>query len=104
MTSTTESRLLSLVSPVMMDSPSLKLKHQRLPSNEDHSATDESTARTSSLDTSAESDDSAETPAVEAPMSPATINMDTFHQILDLDEDETYGFSSSMIWAYFTQA
>ncbi len=30
--------------------------------------------------------------------------MDTFRQILDLDEDETYSFSSSMIWAYFTQA
>ncbi|KAG7445784.1 histidine-phosphotransfer domain, HPT domain-containing protein [Guyanagaster necrorhizus] len=38
-----------------------------------------------------------------APSSPATINMDTFRQILDLDEDETHDFSSSMVWAYFTQ-
>ncbi|KAK0504184.1 histidine phosphotransferase, partial [Armillaria luteobubalina] len=37
------------------------------------------------------------------PSSPATINMDTFRQILDLDEDETHDFSSSMVWAYFTQ-
>ncbi len=47
--------------------PLLKLKHQQPPSNEDHSVTDESTTRTSSLDTSAESDNSAETPAVEVP-------------------------------------
>jgi len=30
--------------------------------------------------------------------------MDTFHQILDLDEDDTYEFSWGMAWAYFSQA
>ncbi|KAK0196422.1 signal transduction histidine kinase, partial [Armillaria mellea] len=32
------------------------------------------------------------------------INMEAFHQILDLDDDETPHFSSSIILAYFTQA
>ncbi|EJC97960.1 histidine-phosphotransfer domain, HPT domain-containing protein [Fomitiporia mediterranea MF3/22] len=32
------------------------------------------------------------------------IDMDTFRQILDLDEDETHDFSSGMAWAYFDQA
>lgn len=32
------------------------------------------------------------------------IDMETFHQILDLDEDETHDFSSGMAWAYFEQA
>jgi HPt (histidine-containing phosphotransfer) domain-containing protein len=30
--------------------------------------------------------------------------LETFHQILDLDEDDTYEFSRGMAWAYFTQA
>jgi hypothetical protein len=30
--------------------------------------------------------------------------METFHQILDLDEDDTYEFSRGMAWAYFAQA
>ena len=31
--------------------------------------------------------------------------MDTFHQILDLDdEDGTHEFSAGMVWAYFDQA
>jgi len=34
----------------------------------------------------------------------AVIDMDTFHQILDLDEDDTYEFSAGMAWAYFAQA
>ncbi|KZT28907.1 histidine phosphotransferase, partial [Neolentinus lepideus HHB14362 ss-1] len=33
-----------------------------------------------------------------------TIDMDTFHQILDLDEDDTHDFSRGMAWAYFSQA
>ena len=33
------------------------------------------------------------------------IDMDTFHQILDLDdEDGTHEFSAGMVWAYFDQA
>ena len=32
------------------------------------------------------------------------INMDTFQQLLDLDEDETHDFSSGMAWQYFSQA
>ncbi|KAL5501629.1 YPD1 [Sanghuangporus vaninii] len=37
--------------------------------------------------------------------SPADIiDMDTFRQILDLDEDETHEFSSGMAYAYFDQA
>lgn len=30
--------------------------------------------------------------------------METFNQILELDEDETRDFSSEMVWSYFTQA
>jgi hypothetical protein len=30
--------------------------------------------------------------------------METFQQILDLDEDDTYEFSRGMAWAYFAQA
>lgn len=30
--------------------------------------------------------------------------METFHQILDLDEDDTREFSAGMAWAYFEQA
>ncbi|KZT64242.1 histidine-phosphotransfer domain, HPT domain-containing protein [Daedalea quercina L-15889] len=62
------------------------------------------------------------TPAVETAPSPApaadqpdgadtvdaeaegTIDLDTFHQILDLDEDDTHEFSKEMVTAYFTQA
>lgn len=33
-----------------------------------------------------------------------TIDIETFHQILDLDEDDTHDFSKGMAWAYFTQA
>lgn len=32
------------------------------------------------------------------------IDMETFRQILDLDEDETHEFSAGMVWAYFSQA
>ncbi|KAG5648359.1 hypothetical protein DXG03_004931 [Asterophora parasitica] len=32
------------------------------------------------------------------------IDMETFQQILDLDEDTTHDFSRGMAWAYFTQA
>ncbi|KAL1748371.1 signal transduction histidine kinase, partial [Schizophyllum fasciatum] len=32
------------------------------------------------------------------------INMDTFQQLLDLDEDETHDFSRGMVDAYFSQA
>jgi osomolarity two-component system phosphorelay intermediate protein YPD1 len=37
------------------------------------------------------------------PTPPDTIDMDTFQQILDLDEDGTREFSRGMAWAYFTQ-
>jgi hypothetical protein len=30
--------------------------------------------------------------------------METFRQILDLDEDDTHEFSRGMAWAYFSQA
>ena len=33
-----------------------------------------------------------------------TIDLETFHQILDLDEDDTHDFSRGMAWAYFSQA
>jgi len=33
-----------------------------------------------------------------------TIDIETFHQILDLDEDDTHDFSKGMAWAYFSQA
>jgi hypothetical protein len=33
-----------------------------------------------------------------------TIDMETFHQILDLDEDGTHEFSREMALAYFSQA
>lgn len=32
------------------------------------------------------------------------IDMETFDQILDLDEDDTHEFSRGMAWAYFSQA
>lgn len=32
------------------------------------------------------------------------INMDTFQQLLDLDEDETHDFSRGMVDEYFSQA
>ncbi len=32
------------------------------------------------------------------------IDMETFRQILDLDEDDTYEFSKGMAYAYFSQA
>jgi HPt (histidine-containing phosphotransfer) domain-containing protein len=32
------------------------------------------------------------------------IDMETFQQILELDEDETRDFSAGMVWAYFQQA
>lgn len=35
---------------------------------------------------------------------PEVIDMETFNQILDLDEDETHEFSKGMAWAYFSQA
>lgn len=34
---------------------------------------------------------------------PDVIDMDTFQQILDLDEDGSREFSRGMAWAYFTQ-
>jgi len=40
-------------------------------------------------------DDNASTSAV--------IDMETFYQILDLDEDDTHDFSRGMAWAYFDQ-
>lgn len=60
--------------------------------------------------------DAAATPAAPATPAPApddddaeadpseTIDIETFHQILDLDEDDTHDFSKGMAWAYFTQA
>lgn len=30
--------------------------------------------------------------------------METFYQILDLDEEDTREFSAGMVWAYFEQA
>ena len=33
-----------------------------------------------------------------------TIDLETFNQILDLDEDETHDFSKDMVIAYFSQA
>ncbi|KAH9917954.1 signal transduction histidine kinase [Fomitopsis serialis] len=59
------------------------------------------------------------TPAVEPPPAPdgpdevdavdteaaeGTIDLETFHQILDLDEDDTHDFSKEMVTAYFSQA
>lgn len=32
------------------------------------------------------------------------IDMDTFEQILELDEDDTRDFSAEMVWQYFDQA
>ncbi len=32
------------------------------------------------------------------------VDMDTFEQILELDEDEDMEFSSEMVWQYFEQA
>ena len=37
------------------------------------------------------------------PTAPETIDMETFHQILDLDEDDGHEFSRGMAWAYFSQ-
>lgn len=34
----------------------------------------------------------------------ATIDMENFQQILDLDEEDSHEFSQGMVWAYFTQA
>lgn len=38
------------------------------------------------------------------PPSLPLIDMDTFQQILELDEDDNVEFSQGMTWAYFTQA
>ncbi|RDB17870.1 Multistep phosphorelay regulator 1 [Hypsizygus marmoreus] len=52
--------------------------------------------------------ESAPTPAPQPPAdeeeTPDIIDMETFQQILDLDEDNTHDFSRGMAWAYFTQA
>ena len=32
------------------------------------------------------------------------VSMDTFEQILELDEDDTRDFSTEMVWQYFDQA
>ena len=47
-----------------------------------------------------------EPPAEPDPSAPSDeiIDMDTFRQILDLDEDDTHEFSAGMAWAYFDQA
>ncbi|KAI0917473.1 hypothetical protein AcW1_007335 [Taiwanofungus camphoratus] len=42
--------------------------------------------------------------ASDEPDPSSTIDMETFHQILDLDEDDTHDFSRGMAWAYFSQA
>lgn len=44
----------------------------------------------------------ADTPEPETPE--AMINMDTFQQLLELDEDDTHDFSRGMVDAYFSQA
>ncbi|KIP02193.1 hypothetical protein PHLGIDRAFT_79483, partial [Phlebiopsis gigantea 11061_1 CR5-6] len=38
------------------------------------------------------------------PHPPEIIDMETFEQILELDEDDTHDFSSGMAWQYFSQA
>lgn len=38
------------------------------------------------------------------PTQQPAIDMETFHQILDLDEDDTHEFSRGMAWEYFSQA
>ncbi|KAK0201983.1 transferase [Desarmillaria ectypa] len=100
---TTDSKSPPSLKPVDHATVDVALKHERPPLDEGRSPIKKSTARSPSPDDSAKSDTSAEAPAPEAPSPPATINMDTFRQILDLDEDETHDFSSSMVWAYFTQ-
>ncbi|TFY52885.1 hypothetical protein EVJ58_g9758, partial [Rhodofomes roseus] len=42
--------------------------------------------------------------AVDTEAAEGTIDLETFHQILDLDEDDTHDFSKEMVTAYFTQA
>ena len=32
------------------------------------------------------------------------VNMETFEQILELDEDDSREFSAEMVWQYFDQA
>ncbi|TDL22089.1 histidine-phosphotransfer domain, HPT domain-containing protein [Rickenella mellea] len=39
-----------------------------------------------------------------SPDATGVIDMETFLQILDLDEDDTHDFSKGMAWAYFSQA
>lgn len=39
-----------------------------------------------------------------SPETGGIIDMETFRQILDLDEDDTHEFSAGMAWAYFDQA
>ncbi|KAI0076975.1 histidine phosphotransferase [Panus rudis PR-1116 ss-1] len=41
---------------------------------------------------------------LEQPGSPDTIDLDTFNQIVELDEDDTHDFSHGMVTAYFSQA
>ncbi|OCH92597.1 histidine-phosphotransfer domain, HPT domain-containing protein [Obba rivulosa] len=43
-------------------------------------------------------------PDGDAPDATPTIDLETFLQILDLDEDETHEFSKEMVWQYFSQA
>ncbi|THH08166.1 hypothetical protein EW146_g9084 [Bondarzewia mesenterica] len=45
---------------------------------------------------------SAESPSES--LAAGAIDLETFQQILDLDEDDTHDFSKGMVWAYFSQA
>ncbi|KAI0061589.1 histidine-phosphotransfer domain, HPT domain-containing protein [Artomyces pyxidatus] len=48
----------------------------------------------------------ADEPSPAAPQTSSdagVIDIDTFNQILDLDEDDTHDFSKGMAWAYFSQ-
>ncbi|GBE85272.1 hypothetical protein SCP_0704590 [Sparassis crispa] len=79
-----------------------------------HSPTPAPQSRAQSLaptSTSDDADNEAEQPVTEPATEPATepdaqstIDIETFHQILDLDEDDTHDFSRGMAWAYFSQA
>ncbi|KAH9923587.1 histidine-phosphotransfer domain HPT domain-containing protein [Amylocystis lapponica] len=69
-------------------------------------ATSAPPSRAASLEPSvgAEADDDADSEASASEPPPTTIDLETFHQILDLDEDDTHDFSRGMAWAYFSQA
>jgi len=49
-----------------------------------------------------EPENASQAPDFNSKQSPI-IDMITFHQILDLDEDDTHDFSRGMAWAYFSQ-